>query len=184
MVEHTIGRDAFFLEVDLLPKPRTPAPALSVDTVGGGHWSLADQETWTMIEFYRGLHCPGCQAYLRQMDREVGAFADIGVDVIAVSGDDRARAEQAVRDWNLEELMIGYGMSVETMGEWGLFISKGISDDEPELFSEPGLFVTKPDGSIYYVAVNSMTFARPRMSEMLKALEVKISQDAPARGEV
>jgi hypothetical protein len=40
------------------------------------------------------------------------------------------------------------------------------------------------DGSIYYVAVNSMTVGRPRMSEVLKALEGKISQDAPVRGEV
>lgn len=168
----------------LLPKPRTPAPTLSVETVDGGRWSLADQKTWTMIEFYRGLHCPGCQAYLRGMEREVEAFADIGVDVIAVSGDDRNRAQQAKSEWNLENLGVGYGVSVETMREWGLFISKGISDDEPELFSEPGLFVTSPDNSIYYVAVNSMTFGRPRMSEMLKALESKISQDAPARGDV
>lgn len=137
-----------------------------------------------MIEFYRGLHCPGCQAYLRQMDREVDSFREIGVEVIAVSGDDQSRAEQAKRDWQLDNLTVGYGVSVETMGDWGLFVSKGISEDEPELFSEPGLFVTKPDGSIYYVAVNSMTFGRPRMSEMLKALELKISHDAPARGEV
>lgn len=66
----------------LLPKPRTPAPALSVDTVGGGHWSLADQETWNMIAFYRGLHCPGCQAYLRQMDREI----DAGVGLVHLQG--------------------------------------------------------------------------------------------------
>lgn len=137
-----------------------------------------------MIEFYRGLHCPGCQAYLRGMDREVEAFKAIGVDVIAVSGDARARAEQAKRDWNLDNLTVGYGVSVETMQEWGLFISKGMGDEEPERFSEPGLFVIKPDGSIYYVAVNSMTFGRPRMSEILKALEVKITNDAPARGEV
>ncbi len=70
------------------------------------------------------------------------------------------------------------------MEDWGLFISKGIGEDEPELFSEPGLFVVRPDGSIYYVAVTSMTFGRPRMSEMLKALEMKIEQDAPARGSV
>lgn len=137
-----------------------------------------------MIGFYRGLHCPGCQAYLRQMDREVAGFRAIGVGVIAVSGDTRDHAEQAKRDWALEELTIGYGVTPETMQDWGLFISKGISETEPALFSEPGLFVVKPDGSIYYVAVNSMTFGRPRMSEVLKALEVKIGQDAPARGEV
>lgn len=137
-----------------------------------------------MVAFYRGSHCPGCEAYLRQIDREVEAFQKIGVDVIAVSGDDRSRAEQAKRDWKLDNLTVGYGVPVETMQEWGLFISKGLGEDEPELFSEPGLFVTKPDGSIYYVAVNSMTFGRPRISEILKALEMKIGQEAPARGEV
>lgn len=168
----------------MLPKPRTPAPPLAVETVEGGSWSLADQEGWTMIEFYRGFHCPGCQAYLRQMDRDVDNFREIGVEVIAVSGDDRSSGEQAKRDWQLDNLTVGYGVSVETMQDWGLFVSKGVSEDEPELFSEPGLFMTRPDGSIYYVAVNSMTFGRPRISEMLKALEVKISHDAPARGEV
>lgn len=168
----------------MVPKPRTPAPALDVETVGGDRWSLSDQDGWTMIEFYRGMHCPGCQAYLRQMDREVDNFREIGVELIAVSGDDRELAEQTQREWQIEKLTIGYGVTLETMQEWGLFISKGLGQGEPELFSEPGLFVIKPDGSIYYVAVNSMTFGRPRMSELLKALEVKIDQDAPARGEV
>lgn len=118
------------------------------------------------------------------MNREVGAFEAIGVDMIAVSGDTKARAEQAKQDWRLDNLTVGYGVSVETMQEWGLFISKGMSDAEPELFSEPGLFLTKPDSSIYYVAVNSMTFVRPRMSELLKALEGKIAQDPRARGDV
>ena len=155
-----------------------------METVGGGSWSLSDQEDWTLIAFYRGLHCPGCQAYLRQMDREVDNFRRIGVQLIAISGDTRERAEQAQREWKLENLTIGHGLAVESMSDWGLFLSKGISEHEPELFSEPGLFVIKPDSSVYYVAVNSMTFGRPHMSEMLKALEVKISQDAPARGEI
>lgn len=137
-----------------------------------------------MIAFYRGMHCPGCQAYLRQLDREVEGFRAIGVEPIAVSGDNRERAEQSRQDWQIDNLTIGYGVSLETMQDWGVFISKGIGEGEPELFSEPGLFVVKPDGSIYYVAVNSMTFGRPRVSEMLKALEAKIGQDAPARGEM
>jgi peroxiredoxin len=40
--------------------PRQKVPALSVPLVGGGTWSLADQspENFTMVVFYRGLHCP------------------------------------------------------------------------------------------------------------------------------
>lgn len=167
----------------MLPKPQTPAPSLTVETVGGEPPSLSDQEHWTMIAFYRGLHCPGCQAYLRQMDREVDNFRKIGVELIAVSGDSRDRAERAKREWEIENLTIGYGLTFESMSDWGLFVSKGIGEDEPEVFSEPGLFVIRPDGTIYYVAVNSMTFGRPRMSEMLKVLEMMIDHDAPARGE-
>lgn len=42
--------------------PRQPVPALEVPTVGGGTWRLADQhpESFTMVVFYRGLHCPIC----------------------------------------------------------------------------------------------------------------------------
>lgn len=137
-----------------------------------------------MIEFYRGLHCPGCQAYLRDMDRHVDEFRGIGVEMIAISGDSRERAQRTRDEWDLDKLTIGYGLDVETMEAWDLYISKGLSDDEPEVFSEPGLYVVRPDGSIYYAAVNSMTFGRPRMSELLKALQMKIEQDAPARGEV
>lgn len=42
--------------------PRQPVPALEVATVGGGTWKLADQtpENFTMVVFFRGLHCPIC----------------------------------------------------------------------------------------------------------------------------
>ena len=38
--------------------PRTQAPALAVETVGGGTWSLADRNPrhFTMVVFYRGHH--------------------------------------------------------------------------------------------------------------------------------
>ncbi len=46
--------------------PRQPVPSLDVPTVGGGTWSLSGQtpEKFTMIVFYRGLHCPICSLYL------------------------------------------------------------------------------------------------------------------------
>jgi hypothetical protein len=46
-------------------KPRKPVPALDFDTVGGDRWSLAAQkpQNFTMIVFYRGLHCPVCRRY-------------------------------------------------------------------------------------------------------------------------
>jgi peroxiredoxin len=106
----------------MLPKPRTPAPSLTVDTVHGREWSLSEREQWTMIVFYRGLHCPVCQAYLRQMDRHVDEFREIGVELSAVhSGEERtmnsdtsrhATENEALDCWShgLAHLIFAYGV--------------------------------------------------------------------------
>ena len=47
------------------------------------------------------------------------------------------------------------------MREWGLFVSRGRSDDEPTLFNEPGLFLIEPDGKVYYESILSMPAAPP-----------------------
>lgn len=52
-------------------RPREPAPELELPLVGGGTFRLADSEPkqLTMVVFNRGLHCPVCQAHLRELDR-------------------------------------------------------------------------------------------------------------------
>ena len=86
-------------------KPREAVPALEVDTLEGA-WSLAEQspENFTMVVFYRGLHCPVCSKYIAELDRLLGDFAEIGVEVLALSTDTRERAEQARQDWGLSSL--------------------------------------------------------------------------------
>lgn len=49
------------------------------------------------------------------------------------------------------------------------------------LVSEPGVFLVKPDHSIYYLAVQSMAFARPNFLEIIQALDVVIKNDYAAR---
>ncbi len=88
----------------------------------------------------------------------------------------------------LERVRIGYGLPVEGAREWGLFISTGrgmtsVGVEEPDRFSEPGLFLVKPDGTLYWEAVQSMPFARPHFDEVLKAVEFVREKDYPARGE-
>ena len=56
--------------------------------------------------------------------------------------------------------------------------------EEPALFSEPGLFLVRPDGILYFASVQTMPFARPHFSDILAALDFVIAKDYPARGEV
>lgn len=136
-----------------------------------------------MVVFYRGLHCPVCRSYLRDLEGKLTDFSRRGVDVITVSGDDAPRAERVKREWNLPNTTIGYDQSVESMRAWGLFISRSIKDAEPGEFGEPGLFLVRPDTTLYYAAINSMPFGRPSLADMLGAIDFIKANDYPARGE-
>lgn len=172
------------------PKPRGDMPDLEVETLDGETWRLADQKPtqFTMIVAYRGLHCPICKTYLRELDRNVADFEKLGVETIALSSDDRARAEQTRRDWQLENLTVGYGLSIAKAREMGLYISSGRGKtsagiEEPAQFSEPGLFLVRPDKTLYAASYATMPFARPHFKEILGAIDFIIQKDYPARGE-
>ena len=171
--------------------PRQPVPALSVPTVGGGTWTLAHQspEHFTMVVFYRGLHCPICGKYLADLEAKLDAFAERGVGVVAISSDGEDRATQSQARWKLSQLTLGYGLDLDTARAWGLYISTSrgktsTGDVEPDLFSEPALYLVRPDGTLYFGTVQTMPFARPNFAEVLGALDFVIKNDYPGRGEV
>ena len=171
--------------------PRQPAPALSVETLAHGRFDLqaAKPERFTLVCFYRGLHCPICANYLKELERLTPEFAARGVETIAISGDGAERAGEMAAKIGANALRIGYGLALTKAREWGLYISSSrgktsIGIEEPALFSEPGVFLIRPDGSIYYLSVQSMPFVRPNFAEMVAALDFVIKHDYPARGEL
>jgi peroxiredoxin len=171
--------------------PRQPVPALEVATLDRGTWRLTDQqpENFTLVVFYRGLHCGICSGYLGDLDRKLEAFKERGVEVIAISSDTEERARQSQDKWQLQHLTIGWGLDLDVARSWGLYISssRGMTSagvEEPKLFNEPGLFVIRPDGTLYFASVQTMPFARPSFGDILKAIDFVIAKDYPARGEV
>lgn len=171
--------------------PRQPVPALEVPTVDGPVWSLAAQkpEHFTLVVFFRGLHCPICKAQLRDLQAKLPDFAKRGVGVIALSSDDAERAGRTRTEWDLPDLTLGYGVSLAKAREWGLYVSSGrgktsIGVEEPAQFSEPGLFLVRPDGTLYFASVQTMPFARPHFADILTAIDFVVAKDYPARGEV
>ncbi|MDT0690643.1 redoxin domain-containing protein [Salegentibacter sp. F188] len=165
--------------------PRKEAPGLIVNTTNGMQWKLREQkpENFIMVIFYRGLHCPVCKKYLEELNTKVDKFRDKGVSVICVSGDSKERAEKTVQDWDVDNLTIGYDLVSEDARKWDLYISEGVKSEEPEVFFEPGLFLIKPDFTLYAASIQSMPFARPKFDELLKAIDFVLEKDYPARGE-
>jgi len=171
-------------------KPRQPVPELNLSTLQGP-WSLSEQapENFTMVVFYRGLHCPICSKYLAELNKMVDDFSEVGVSILAVSSDSEERAQQAREDWGLDKVNLGYGLSVDQARDWGLHRSAGrgktsIGIEEPAEFAEPGLYLVRPDNSLYWGQVSTMPFARPHFREILGALNFALANDYPARGEL
>jgi peroxiredoxin len=170
--------------------PRQPVPPLDVALTAGGRFVLGapPAERFDLVVFYRGLHCPICTKYLLELERLTPEFASRGVATVAISSDDAERGRQMADKVKASALRFGYGLGLASAREWGLFISTSrgktsIGVDEPKLFSEPGVFLIKPDGSLYYGAVQTMPFARPSFQDLLGAVDFAIAKDYPARGE-
>ena len=178
------------LETNPMLTPRAKTPDLAVPTLDHGNFHLsAEQGAFgTLVCFYRGLHCPICATYLRELERLTPDFEALGVNTIAISSDGEERTRDMAGRVKADTLRFGYGLSLEKAREWGLSISTSrgktsIGIEEPALFSEPGLFLVRGDQTLYYASVQTMPFVRPHFSEMIGALKFVQENDYPARGE-
>ncbi len=170
--------------------PRQNTPALSVETLSHGHYNLANEipKNFSLIVFYRGLHCPLCAKYLIELERLVPEFEKRGVNVIALSSDNRERTQQMADKVQAKNLRFAYGVTLEVARNWGLYISESLGKtslgiEEPALFSEPGVFMVRPDQTLYYGNVQTMPFARPNFNDLVGGLDFILANDYPTRGE-
>lgn len=170
--------------------PRQITPALSVETLDHGRFDLGTETTerGTVIVVYRGLHCPICVPYLKTVETLVDDLAERGFSAIGLSTDDADRARQMQVKTGASKLRFGYDLPLETARDWGLYLSEGrgptsIGVEEPALFAEPGLFIVKSDGTLYFSAIQTMPFLRPDLSGLIGSLDFVIAKDYPARGE-
>ena len=162
----------------------TPAPTLEVSTLGGQIWRLAEQNppNYTMVLFYRGWYCPLCKEQLTELDRKLAQFTNLGINAIAISGDTQEQAQQSKQDWQLQNVRIGYGLTLEDMRRWGLYISKGAYQNEPAYFNEPAIFFVKPGGTIAIAMISSSPFARPHWDDLIGDLNYILKNKYPIRG--
>lgn len=163
--------------------PTTQAPALAVDIVNSARWDLGEQSpgAFTMIVFYRGYHCPKCKDQLVDLQSKLSTFNDLGVNIVALSMDTKDVAETTYDEWGIKDIPLGYGLDEATARVWGLFLSQ---KEDGDLFSEPGLFLVKPDGTLYSSSIQTMPFARPHSEDLIGAIQFITHKDYPAGGSI
>lgn len=182
---------------DLHPlMPRLKVPDLTVPLVGGGRYDLAQDQPklFSMIVFYRGLHCQQCEAYLGELERLLPEFESRGFTAVAISCDTRDRAEGAKSGWGLGNLRVGHDLPLAMARRWGLFLTEGrprpAGLSEPPYCCEPALFLIGPDKTLWYSAVQNMAIARPRFADLIDGFEFLFSKgyfsekECVARGEI
>jgi peroxiredoxin len=170
--------------------PREPVLRLDLPLTTAGRFVLgaARPAAFELLVFYRGLHCPICTKYLLELERLAPEFRKRGVHVVAISSDDEERGRQMAEKVKASGVKFAYGLSLADARRWGLYIStsRGKTSagiEEPPRFSKPGVFLVRPDGTLYYGSVQTMPFARPQFADLLGAVDFAMAKDYPARGE-
>jgi len=165
--------------------PARTVPDFTVPMTDGGKFQLSQRlgDNFTLLLFYRGLHCPICKMQLRNLQRHLGDFAKRGITVVAISMDSKDRAQKSAEEWGVDDLMIGYGLDEILARDLGLYISSGRpGSEEPSIFSEPALLLVKPNQTLYFASIQSMPFTRPSLDQLLQGIDHAIESGYPARG--
>lgn len=163
-------------------KPGHPAPDLSVPTLDGDGFDLSAQSGEVFIVFYRGVHCPACQKQLESLVPLLPEFAERGIFVVAVSMDEKARAERSAAEWQIDPIKIGYEMPEAIARDWGLWISERVVEKEPPLFSEAAMTWVGADGTVLAHWQNSVPFGRAPFGDILSGIDFVRTNNRPPRG--
>ncbi len=138
-------------------------------------------DRWTMLFVYRGKHCPRCKRFLNKLNAVLPSWTDV-MDVVVVSADteEKAIADKEEFGWDFD---LAYAMTEQQMRSLGLYVSEPLSEAETtDLFSEPGAFAIRPNGTLMLVDISNGPAARPDLEELLDGMKFNIDNDRPERG--
>lgn len=166
--------------------PGNAFPPIDLPRVGGGRVSNAsfDAPFMTVLNVYRGLHCPRCHRQFDDFIAHRSELDEVGARIVSISTDPQDRADQAVAEWGLGDLEVGYDLSIQGARELGLFISEALREGETANFAEAAVFFIRPDGVLWGSSVNSFPFLRPTAEMILDAVSMAKARSYPPRGSV
>ena len=191
-----------FLCLFLLACAALPGGTAAADTIAWQPWSdavfeRARRENRLVLLDLEAIWCHWCHVMdgtthkdprNQRAERHDRGLRQARVVTVITSTDSQERAAEAKAEWGLPNLTVGYGVSIEKARAWGLYVStsRGKTSagiEEPPLFAEPGIFLVKPDATLYWASVSTMPFARPHFADIAGAIDFAVSKSYPARGE-
>jgi peroxiredoxin len=126
-------------------------------------------ERFTILIFYRGQWCTGCQTYLQQITPIVPEIKKAGGQIFGICAQDRTAVNDTREEWQLNYELVPdpknilvkkYGMGIlkQTSKKWKRLVEMitKVKNCEPELpvydagVAMPGVLVLKQDGTVLY----------------------------------
>ncbi len=151
----------------------TPFPTITATLPSGEVVDVAipdDGTDWKLVLIYRGRHCPICTRYLNELEGYIQPLRDIGISVIAVSGDSKDQLLEHQTRLTVNFPM-AYGLTEAQMHALGVYISLPRSAEETDHnFAEPALFIINEHGTIQVVDLSNNPFVRPHLEVLLSGL--------------
>jgi len=148
-------------------------PEIVLAGLGDERIDLSEIKTpgnWKLIIFYRGIHCPLCIKYLKQLETLQEAFTSSNVEILAVSGDSQEKAARMAQQHSFT-FPLAFDFSVEQMFQLGLYASDPTSLKETDRpFCEPGMFILNAEANLQIIDISNAPFARPDIETMKGAL--------------
>lgn len=165
-------------------RPGSQAPDLVLSLVGGGVWSLSKNvpASYLLLLFYRGSFCPHCKRQMTDLVSLVAELEKRDVQVMLASADDEAQAREAKENWGLADVDVGYGLKLDDMRRWGLYVTQGFPKEE-SLIAEPAAFLIRPNHAVFYAALSSAPFGRPPLREVIALIDRTVERPGAKWGD-
>ncbi|PKF49146.1 redoxin family protein [Enterovibrio nigricans] len=148
-------------------------PTITLNALDGSSRTLGEPKegaTWQLVVIYRGRHCPMCTRYLNQLEGFKERLGEIGIDIVAASGDSSKQLEDHLTKLDVSFPLV-YGLGEAQMKALGLYISVPRSEQETDHhFAEPGMFVINEQGTVQVVDISNNPFVRPDIETLVNGL--------------
>jgi peroxiredoxin len=131
-------------------------PSISIELVSGVRLNLpADLAgSFSVVLLYRGAFCPYCNAQLAGFARAASTLAELGVQVVALSVDDRPTSAALVEKLRLP-FAVGYGADADAIaGVTGAYVN------ESRHHLQTTGFILDPNGRVLTAVYSSGAIGR------------------------
>ncbi len=136
----------------------------------------------SLISVYRGSWCADCRRFITGLDAICPELQAIGIECLALSVDDTETTAQTVIAWDVAHLTVGGSLSIDAARGWGLYASRLEMHGAERFCNEPGLFLLRPDHTLYALWIQSLPSARPEAAWLLETLKYLAKSGFPLRG--